>query len=163
MADAVATTLSGGAAITSDSAAGGARGFYYASITGQVEWANIRSGPSMEYEVLRAVPTGFPLLVLEQQDEWSKVEDYRKRKGWVANRLLAESKTVILKRQKWNLYNVPGFNEEIAAEIDYGSVMQIEEVRGEWLKVISREGAEGWLLKKGVWPGSEESGVRSED
>ena len=127
-------------------------GSRYASITTRVDWANIRTGPSMNYEVLRAVSTGFPLLVLEQQDEWSQVEDYRKRKGWVANRLLDANTTVILKVKRENLYREPGL-DAITAGIDYGTVLQIEDTRGEWLKVVSREGIEGWLRKTDVWPG----------
>jgi len=106
----------------------------------------------MDYQVLRAVAKGYPLLVLEQQDEWSQVEDFRKRQGWVANKLLAENNSVIFKIGRGNLRSGPGLNDEIVTQIIYGTVLQIEDAQGDWLKVIKNERIEGWVHKWSVWP-----------
>jgi SH3-like domain-containing protein len=106
----------------------------------------------MQHEVQRSVSSGFPLLVLDQQEEWSQVKDFAGRKGWVANRLLAENNSVILKIQKGNLRSGPSLNDKIVKEVEYGAVMQIEEVQGSWLKVVNREGIVGWVHKWSVWP-----------
>jgi uncharacterized protein YgiM (DUF1202 family) len=126
--------------------------FNYVSITDQVDWVNIRTGPSMQYDILRAVSSGFPLHILEQQEEWSLVEDVAKRKGWVANKLLIENNSVILKMGKGNLRSGPGYDEGIIREIEYGTVMQLEKTQGDWLKVVDKTGAEGWIHRFYIWP-----------
>ena len=106
----------------------------------------------MEYDILRAVLPGYPLVVLEQQDEWSQVEDFRKRQGWVANKLITENNSVIVKIGRGNLRSGPSLNDEIVAYINYGTVLQIEEAQESWLKVTSNEGISGWIQKWTVWP-----------
>ena len=125
---------------------------YYADVTDKVEWANIRSGPSMDFAVLRWAIRGLPLLVLERQKEWSMVEDFRNRKGWIANSLLADHKSVILKSNNEKLLQGPNLEDGIVKGLDYGTVMRIETAQGDWLKVVTREGIEGWLRKESVWP-----------
>ena len=147
------TSLSEGDAISENPATGETpSSTYYVSIITQVAWANIRSGPSMQSEVLRVVSTGFPLLILDQQEEWSQVEDFQYRKGWIANKLLAENHSVILKIAKGNLRSGPSLNDSIVKEIDNGAVMQIEGEQGSWLKVINMDGITGWVHKWSVWP-----------
>jgi len=106
----------------------------------------------MQFEVLRVVSTGFPLLILDQQEEWSQVEDFKYRKGWVANKLLAENSSVILKIAKGNLRSGPSLNDSIVKEINNGAIMQIEGEQGSWLKVINMDGITGWVHKWSVWP-----------
>jgi SH3-like domain-containing protein len=106
----------------------------------------------MDYQVLRAVAPGYPLLVLEQQDEWSQVVDFRKRQGWVASKLLSENNSVILKIGRGNLRSGPNLNDEVITQLSYGMVLQIEEAREDWLKVIKSDGIAGWVHKWSVWP-----------
>jgi SH3-like domain-containing protein len=124
----------------------------YASVTSQGKGANIRSGPSLNSEVLRAVPTGYPLLVIDQQDNWSLVEDFRQRQGWVYTRLLTGNNTVVVKVGKGNLRSGPSLSDEITAKIDYGMVMYIEERLESWIKVKGSNGLVGWLHKEVIWP-----------
>ena len=153
LSEANETSLSEGDAISENPATGETpSSTYYVSIRTQVAWANIRSGPSMQFEVLRVVSTGFPLLILDQQEEWSQVEDFQYRKGWVANKLLAENSSVILKTAKGNLRSGPSLNDSIVKQIDNGAVMQIEGEQGSWLKVINMDGITGWVHKWSVWP-----------
>jgi len=106
----------------------------------------------MDYKILRAVAPGYPLVVLEQQDEWSQVEDFRKRQGWVANKLLAENNSVIVKIGRGNLRTGPSLDYAIVARINYGAVLLIEDSTESWLKVINNDGIVGWVHKWSVWP-----------
>lgn len=118
-----------------------------------MDWANIRVGPSVDHEVLRWAPRGFPFLVLDQQEGWSRVVDFRNREGWVATRLLAKNSSVILKISRGYLYSGPEMGAEISvAEMDYGTIMQVKETEGEWLKVANGAGVSGWLQQENVWP-----------
>jgi SH3-like domain-containing protein len=107
----------------------------------------------MEHEVLRWAPNGFPLIILEQQNEWSRVLDFRNMEGWVGTRLLVEGGGVILKISRATLHSRPGAGEdEIVAELDYGTILQVVENKGEWIKVATVAGVNGWLHQKSVWP-----------
>lgn len=124
----------------------------YASITSTGKGANIRSAPSLDSEILRAVPAGYPLLILEQQYNWTLVRDFRDRKGWVYSRLLGENSTVVVKVGKGNLRSGPSLRDDIIAKVDYSTVMQVEEVQEDWVKVSSQAGLAGWLHRDVIWP-----------
>ena len=124
----------------------------YVSISRQVGGANIRSGPSMKNSILRSVSPGYPLRVINEQDGWSKVEDFRNRKGWIASKLIIENSTAILKREKGYLRKGPSYLVDIVADIDYGVIVQVEEYQGHWLKVFKKNGNDGWIHKDMVWP-----------
>ena len=124
----------------------------YASIIQVAKGANIRSEASLSSEVLRAVPPGYPLAVLERQGEWVQVEDFRQRRGWVHVSLLTELETVIIKVWKGNLRRGPSANDEIIVQLDHGTVMSVIEKRGDWLEVSDSKDLIGWLYRKVTWP-----------
>ena len=124
----------------------------YVSIASQGKGANIRSASSLNAEVLRAVPTGYPLLVHDQQGDWALVEDFRARKGWVYTKLLTANNTVVVKVGKGNLRSGPSLRDDITAKIDYGTVMQVEDMQESWIKVKGSDGLAGWLHKEVIWP-----------
>jgi SH3-like domain-containing protein len=126
--------------------------FEYAGVAQNGKGANIRSEPSLAAEVLRSVPPGFPLVVLERQNEWALVQDFRERKGWVYSVLLTELNTLVIKVGKGNLRSGPSLRDEIIAKLDYGLVMFIDESRGDWVRVSNPEGLNGWLHHDVVWP-----------
>jgi SH3-like domain-containing protein len=126
-----------------------ANGVQYARIA---KGANVRSGPSLTSEVLRTVPAGYPVVVLEQQEDWSLVQDFRQRKGWVYEPLIAEPETVIIKVYKGNLRRGPSLTDDVIVQLDYGTVVSVAETRGDWLRVSDPENGTGWLHRKVIWP-----------
>ncbi len=124
----------------------------YGSITSQVGGANIRSGPSMDYNILRAVVPGYPFRVIDRYGDWSLVEDYKKRKGWVASWLIIKNMTVVLMFDKAYLQSGPSYDNNIVSKLDYGTIMQVEKKQGHWLKVNKRDGVFGWIHGDMVWP-----------
>jgi hypothetical protein len=114
--------------------------------------ANIRSDASLTSEVLRTVPPGYPVAVLERQGDWFLVQDFRERKGWVFASLVTELRTVIIKVYKGNLRSGPSLTDDIIVQLDHGTVMAVLERSGEWLKVSNSEELTGWLNRKVVWP-----------
>jgi SH3-like domain-containing protein len=124
----------------------------YASIS---VGANIRSDASLTSEVLRTVPPGYPVAVLERQADWLLVEDYRGRKGWVYGSLVKEPRTVIIKVFKGNLRSGPSLKDDIIVQLDHGTLMSVLERSGDWLKVSDLEELNGWLYLKVIWPAAE--------
>ncbi len=124
----------------------------YAGIAQNGKGANIRSEPTLDSEVLRSVPPGYPLALLESRGEWVLVEDFRDRKGWVYAALLSDIETVVIKVGKGNLRSGPSLMDEVVIQLDYGSVLHSDETRGDWLKVSNPDGLVGWLHRDVVWP-----------
>jgi SH3-like domain-containing protein len=124
----------------------------YAGVVQNGKGANIRSEPSLAAEVLRSVPPGFPMVVLERQGDWALVEDFRERQGWVYSTLLTDLGTVVIKVGKGNLRSGPNLTEDIVSKLDYSIVMFVDEKRGDWIKVSNPEGLVGWLHHDVVWP-----------
>ena len=124
----------------------------YVSVSQNGRGANIRSEPSLAAEVLRSIPPGFPLAIVERQGDWVLVEDFRERRGWVYSTLLSDPGTVVIKVGKGNLRSGPSLTDEIIAKLDYGTVMFLDETRGEWVQVSNPEGLVGWLHNEVIWP-----------
>jgi SH3-like domain-containing protein len=124
----------------------------YASVSQNGRGANIRSEPSLAAEVLRSIPPGFPLAIVERQGDWVLVEDFRERRGWVYSTLLSDPGSVVIKVGKGNLRSGPGLTNEIIAKLDYGTVMFLDETLGEWVQVSNPEGLVGWLHNEVIWP-----------
>ena len=124
----------------------------YGSVSQNGRGANIRSEPSLAAEVLRSIPPGFPLAIVERQGDWVLVEDFRERRGWVYSTLLSDPGTVVIKVGKGNLRSGPSLTDEIIAKLDYGTVMFLDETRGEWVQVSNSEGVAGWLHNEVIWP-----------
>ena len=121
----------------------------YAHITAG---ANIRSQASLTSEVLRTVPPGYPVIVVEKQADWLMVEDYRGRRGWVFASLVNKPGTVIIKVFKGNLRRGPSLKDDTIVQLDHGTIMSVLERKGEWLKVSDFKELTGWLHRKVVWP-----------
>ena len=124
----------------------------YVSVSQNGRGANIRSEPSLAAEVLRSVPPGFPLAIIERQGDWVLVEDFRERRGWVYSTLLADHETLVIKVGKGNLRSGPSIADDIVVKLDYGTVMLLNETRGEWMQVSNSEGLVGWLHNEVIWP-----------
>jgi len=124
----------------------------YAGVVLNDKGANIRSAPLLAADVLRAVPPGYPLAVIESQENWILVEDFRARRGWVYASLLTDLQSVVIKVGKGNLRSGPSLIDEIVAQLDYNTVLFVDETRGDWLKVSNPEGLAGWLHHYTVWP-----------
>lgn len=114
--------------------------------------ANIRAQASMTSEVLRTVPPGYPVIVMEKQADWFMVEDYRGRKGWVYASLVNKPGTVIIKVFKGNLRSGPSLQDGVIVQLDHGTILSVVERKGEWLKVSDLQELTGWLHHKVVWP-----------
>ncbi len=124
----------------------------YVSIRQVATGANIRAAASLSSDVLRSVPPGYPLAVLERQGDWVLVQDFRERKGWVFAPLLRDPGTVIIKVWKGNFRRGPGLTDAIISKLDHGTVLSVLERRGDWLQVSDSEKTTGWLHRKVVWP-----------
>jgi SH3-like domain-containing protein len=124
----------------------------YASV--KKNGVNVRSGPSTTDEVRWEIFKDFPLEILQREKEWVNCLDFEGDKGWVYSDLLSPKKTVIVKKEKINLRNMPetGDNSRIIALVKYGVVFDVIGKNGEWLEVRHEDSTQGWVHKDLVWP-----------
>ena len=59
---------------------------------------------------------------------------------------------MILKSDKVKLRNGPGHLNDIVAQIDYGTIMHVEEKKGNWLRINNSNEVVGWIHEDKVWP-----------
>lgn len=114
----------------------------------------VRATPSAKGEKRSELFSGFPLKVVQRQDQWLRVIDFEGDEGWIQAAQLSGEKAVIANRKKINLREDPNSdkNNPIVAIVKYGVVFTPLEQKGEWLKVRHAEGVEGWVQKDLVWP-----------
>jgi len=51
----------------------------------------VRSGPGIEYRIMRNLPTGTRVETLEKKDGWTRIKLSAEKNGWVLNRYLSDA------------------------------------------------------------------------
>jgi len=58
----------------------------------EMNWVNVRSGPTMEHKILTRVKSGDALKILDQDEKWYYVRTSKGDEGWVTKSLLKAEK-----------------------------------------------------------------------
>lgn len=121
------------------------------SVQVTVDNLNVRSGPSLQDQVLTTLPAKSVLPVLAEQGEWLNVQLPDGRTGWVANWLVkpvaqqsagpqAESQTTNL-----NVRSGPGQTFPVIQTINPGTRYPIVQRSGQWLQIQLPSQKKGWV------------------
>lgn len=112
---------------------------------------NLRSEPTTASEVLFQLPAGYPLKVLQRQEEWLKVRDCENDEGWIYAGLTSATPYVIVKIDKGNIRSGPGTDYDQIGKVVRAVILQKVEEKGDWLKIYHPQ-LTGWIHKNLVWP-----------
>ena len=114
--------------------------------------ANIRVGPSKNYPIeIKYIKKNYPLKVLDEYEEWRKVEDFKKNIGWIHKRLISGKRTgIVLSRDNKNIELFNTFDGVVIGEIGQGNIINLEKCKIE-LCLISKGNFKGWMNKKYIW------------
>ena len=114
--------------------------------------ANIRVGPSMNYPIeIKYIIKNYPLKVLDEYEEWRKVEDFKNNVGWIHKSLITGTRTaVVLSKDNKNIELFNTLNGNIIGEIGKGNIIYLEKCKIDWC-LISAENFKGWMDKKNIW------------
>jgi SH3-like domain-containing protein len=116
------------------------------------EMVNMRSGPGDNYEVLWELGQGYPLSVLEEQENWLKVGDYEDDTGWVRKDQVADKPYMVVKRRMVNIRSGPGDNFPVVRQAQQGVVFRTLGKKDDWVKVKhEEEDVTGWVLRTLLW------------
>ena len=114
--------------------------------------ANIRVGPSKNYPIeIKYVKRNYPLKVLEEYEEWRKVEDFNNNIGWIHKSLISGIRTgIVLSNDSENikLFNTVGGS--VIGEIGMGNIVFLEKCKIDWC-LVSSGNSKGWMDKKYIW------------
>jgi len=121
----------------------------YRSIGGSE--VNLRAGPGTDHPRRFVVSRGYPVQVLETQKGWAKVKDYAGDVAWVAERLLAEERTVMVTEDLVNVREGPSTDEPVAFRAKRHVLFTFLGKEGEWVHVRHADGDEGWVHAPLVW------------
>jgi SH3-like domain-containing protein len=112
---------------------------------------NLRSEPTTAAPVLFQLPDGYPLEVLQRQEEWLNVRDYENDEGWIYAPLTSKTPYVIVKIDKGNIRSGPGTDYDQIGKVVRAVILQKVEEKGDWLKIYHPQ-LTGWIHKNLVWP-----------
>ena len=114
--------------------------------------ANIRIGPSKKYPiVLKYTKKNFPLKVLEEYEEWRKVEDFKKNIGWIHKSLISGNRTgIVLSKDNKNIDLLNTLNGTVIGELGKGNIVNLKKCKIDWC-LVTIDNFKGWAHKKNIW------------
>ena len=114
--------------------------------------ANIRVGPSKNYPIeIKYIKKNYPLKVLDEYEEWRKVEDFNRNIGWIHKSLISGIRTgIVLSNDNKNIKLLNTLDGDVIGEIGNGNIVFLEKCKIDWCLVSSRN-YKGWIDKKYIW------------
>ena len=114
--------------------------------------ANIRVGPSKNYPIeIKYIKKNYPLKVLEEYEDWRKVEDFQKNFGWIHKSLISGIRTgIILSNDNKTIKLLNTLNGNVIGEIGSGNIVFLEKCKIDWC-LVSFGDHRGWIDKKNIW------------
>ena len=114
--------------------------------------ANIRVGPSKNYPIeIKYIKKNYPLKVLEEYEDWRKVEDFQKNFGWIHKSLISGTRTgIVLSNDNKNIKLLNTLDGNVIGEIGNGNIVLLEKCKINWC-LVSFGDYRGWIDKKNIW------------
>lgn len=119
----------------------------------RVAEVNLRTGPGTKYPIQWVFHRkGLPVEVTADYDVWRKVRDYQGTEGWVHERMLSPSRTVVIRTDTRTIYQEPARDSAALARLEPGVIAKLLECRNAWCRVETpKQDIKGWLLRSEVW------------
>ncbi|MFZ3234199.1 MAG: SH3 domain-containing protein [Stellaceae bacterium] len=112
---------------------------------------NLRVGPGENYPIEWILKRkDLPVEILEEFQNWRKVQDWQGDKGWVLDRMVTGKRDVVIAGAVRALYRQPDRAAPIVARAEPGVVARLIEFQGAWCHVEA-SGFKGWVQRSEVW------------
>lgn len=117
----------------------------------RVDEVNLRSGPGERYPIDWVLTKkGLPVEIVQEFDVWRKIRDSQGSVGWVHQRMITGTRTVIITGETRTLHADPEPASPAVARAEPGVVARLLECRGAWCRVEAQD-LRGWLRRGEVW------------
>jgi N-acetylmuramoyl-L-alanine amidase len=133
------------------------------TITSATDELNVRSGPSLNDDIVTTLNKGDLYPVLKAQGDWIQIQLSNGQKGWVANYLVSVteestasqvesvqaktkevSKTAIITVNSLNVRSEPSLNGNILGKLQKNDTVKIISESNDWIE-ITHNGQSGWI------------------
>ncbi len=112
---------------------------------------NLRVGPGENYPIEWVYKRrDLPVEIIEEFENWRRIEDWQGTKGWVVDRMLTDKRDVIVAGAVRQLYQRPDPAAPVVARAEPGVVARLVECQGAWCRVQA-VGYSGWMQRGAVW------------
>lgn len=123
-------------------------------------WANIRSGPGLEYPVTFTADRGVSFRVVGKRGDWLRIQHADGDRGWIAQSLVWGTSTnktgtaksahpTALVRVKVAVANIregPGTSYERLWKVGKNYPLEVVAREGRWVRAVDFEGYDGWVF-----------------
>lgn len=116
------------------------------------EPAVLYDAPSLKSIKRFVLGPGYPLEVLIKLDNMTKVRDSGGDIGWVENKTLSQTHTVLVSAPNTEVRANAAPDAQVVFRADKGLLLEVDEtpVNG-WVKVHHRDGESGYIKTSAVW------------
>lgn len=112
---------------------------------------NVRRGPSLSHRIDWVFTRrNMPLQIVDEYDNWRRVEDRDGAGGWVHYSLLSGVRTVLIEQDMLPLLMKPDPAAPVNAQVEIGVVARLDHCRVGWCR-ISAGGYRGWAPAASLW------------
>jgi SH3-like domain-containing protein len=112
---------------------------------------NLRVGPGENYPIEWVFKRKeMPVEILEQFQNWRRVQDWQGDKGWVLERMITAKREVIVAGAVRALLRMPDPGAPIVARAEPGVIARLIEFQGPWCH-IEASGFKGWVQRGDLW------------
>ncbi len=117
----------------------------------RVDEVNLRAGPGERYPIEWVLTRrGLPVEIVEEFDVWRKIRDSQGSEGWVHQRMVTGTRTIIVTGGVRTLHADPDAGSPAVARAQPGVIAQLLECRGLWCRVAVQS-IRGWLKRNEIW------------
>jgi len=112
---------------------------------------NLRSGPGERYPIDWVLTRkGMPVEILQEFDVWRKIRDPAGSVGWVHQRMVTGTRTVMVTGAIRTLHADDNPASPAVARAEPGVIAQLLACHGEWCRVEAKD-IKGWLKRSEIW------------
>jgi SH3-like domain-containing protein len=112
---------------------------------------NLRVGPGENYPIEWVLKRkDMPIEIIEQFENWRRVQDWQGDKGWLLDRMITAKREVVVNGTVRALHQAPDVASPIVARAEPGVIARLIALQGPWCR-IEADGYSGWLRRDEVW------------
>ncbi len=114
--------------------------------------ATMYDAPSVKAKKLFVASKLYPVEIIVQVDNWTKVRDVAGDLAWVEKKDLSDTRTVLVNVAQADVRQKPDDTAPLAFQARQGVALEVVELGvGPWVKVRHRDGQSGYVRANQVW------------
>ncbi|MFP5212391.1 MAG: SH3 domain-containing protein [Acidobacteriota bacterium] len=108
---------------------------------------NVRSGPSLQSDVIYQAPLGYPIKIEEKRKDWVLFRDWENNMGWAHRSIVSVIDTVVLLADNVNVRSSAGLKYDVVGKAMRGQIYKVISRSDEWVQLAYYANDEpfGWV------------------